>query len=443
MDILRATAGALQRALGPDLDRLGRDTGAIRRCRKFSGMTLLKTVVLTLLKSPAARTDDYVATAARLGVVVTPRAIDKRFTPRLAAFLRAALERLLPQAIAAAPAAIPLLGKFTAVLVGDSTTVALPDADADEFPGCGGKSGAGKAAVKIQVVWDLVAGRLTRLLLEPGRLHDTNSAAVAEPPPAGSLTIRDLGYFDLSRFRAWAAGGAHWLSRWQPGTRVFDPDGRPLELLERLRRHPPGTPFDAAVSLGAAERLDCRLIALRAPQEVAARRRRQAYRKAQKHGGVPSREHLAWCDWTVFVTDCPADLLSWKEVVVLYRARWQVELLFKLWKSGNRLATPPGSGSPGRRLADVWGKLIAVVLQHWLLLTTSWPDARRSLWKGAAVIRDWVVSLSEAWGDLDQLAAVIDRVRVEVAAVARVNARGKHPSSFQLLLNPELLDWHC
>ena len=32
------------------------------------------------------------------------------------------------------------------------------------------------------------------------------------------------------------------------------------------------------------------------------------------------------------------ELLTWKEVVVLYRARWQKELLFKLWKSHNHLA---------------------------------------------------------------------------------------------------------
>jgi len=61
--------------------------------------------------------------------------------------------------------------------------------------------------------------------------------------------------------------------------------------------------------------------------------------------------------------------------------------------------------------------------------------------EGAAVIRNWVVNLSEAWDDVDRLAAVIGRLGVEVAAVARVKARGKHPSSFQLLLNPELLDW--
>jgi len=48
--------------------------------------------------------------------------------------------------------------------------------------------------------------------------------------------------------------------------------------------------------------------------------------KAQKHGRVPSREYLEWQDWTIFVTNCEPELLTWEAVVVLYRARWQIEM---------------------------------------------------------------------------------------------------------------------
>ena len=110
-------------------------------------------MVLTLLKSPAAKTDAFVATAAQLGVTVTAKAVEDRFTDTLVGFLRAGLEHVLGHALAADPAAIPLLDKFTAVEIADSTSVTVPDEYADEFPGCGGKSGSGKA----------VNDRLTRL----------------------------------------------------------------------------------------------------------------------------------------------------------------------------------------------------------------------------------------------------------------------------------------
>jgi hypothetical protein len=443
MSLIGTAARSLQTALGAALDAIGRRTGVIQRQRKFSGASLLKMMVLTLMKSPNAAIDDFVATAAQLGVTVTPQAIQKRFTDKLISFLRAALGHVLTHAIAVPPAAIPLLKRFTAVELGDSSTVTLPDQYADEFPGCGGKSGSGKAAVRIQARWDLLTGKLKKLLVEAGRRSDGQSEEAEDPVMRGALYIRDLGYFALSWFRKLATEGAFWISRWQQGTVVFDADGRPLDLLEALRRHPGDGPLDIPILLGAAERLACRLIALRVPQELADRRRQKAYEKARKHGRVPSPEHLAWCDWTILVTNCSVDVLTWKEVVVLYRIRWQIELMFKLWKSQNHLAANRTTWSAEERMAMFWAKLIAVVLQHWLLLTSTWSNPRRSHWKAARIIREWIVSLTAALDNVDQLIVTLEQMTATISAVAKQKLQQKCPSSFQLLLNPELLDWNC
>jgi len=443
MSIINQVAASLQTALGAPLDAIGRRTGVIQRQRKFAGASLLKMVVLTVLKSPNARSDDFVTTAAQLGVTVTPQAVEKRFTEPLIAFLRAGLEHVLEHAVAAEPAAIPLFERFTAVEIGDSTTITLPDDYRDEFPGCGGKADSGQAAVKIQTRWELRTGKLTKLLVEPGRCSDGQNAAAEDPVTSRSLLIRDLGYFCLKRFQEWDAAGAYWISRWQQGTTVFDRDGRPLDLLAYVRQHQGCGPIDVPILLGSVERLPCRLIVLRVPQEVADRRRQKAYEKAQKHGRVPSPEHLAWCDWTLLVTNCPADLLTWKEVVVLYRTRWQIELLFKLWKSHNHLAASRATWSAVERMAVFWAKLIGVVVQHGLLLTSTWSNARRSHWKAARVIRDWIVSLTGALDDLDRLIRVLEEMTATISAVAKQKLQRKHPSSFQLLLDPELLDWNC
>src|SRR5262249_42091810 len=166
-----------------------------------------------------------------LGVEVTPRAVEKRFNDKLGAFLREGLHRVMGQVVVASPVAVPLLEKFTAVDVGDSTTVTVPAEFADEFPGCGGKSASGKAAVKIQASWDLLAGRLKDLEIRPGRHSDSRALAAGAPAESGSLKVYDLGYFSLERFRRWATAGVYWISRLQPGTAVFDEDGSPLDLL--------------------------------------------------------------------------------------------------------------------------------------------------------------------------------------------------------------------
>jgi hypothetical protein len=443
MSIIDTVAKSLQTVLGPALDPIGRRTGVIQRQRKFSGASLLKMVVLTVMKKPHAKTDDFVATAAQLGLIVTPVAVDKRFTDTLSTFLRAGLGHVLTHAVTADPVALPLLEKFTAVEIGDSTTVTVPNEYAAEFPGCGGKTGSGRAAVKIQTAWELRAGKLTKLDLQPGRHSDAQSEAPDGPVWPGSLTIRDLGYFCLKRFRKLGQGGAYWVSRWQPGTSVFDAEGRPLELLAYVQRHWGRHPIDVAIVLGAEERLGCRLIVLRVPQEVAARRRQRAYERACKHGTVPSPEQLAWCEWTVFVTNCPAELLTWKEVVVLYRTRWQIELLFKLWKSHNHLAASRETWSAVERMAVFWAKLIGVVIQHWLLLTSTWSNPRRSHWKAADVIRQWIVSLTRVLDDIDALVGVLVDMTTMINAVAHKKSQKKSPASFQLLSNPELLNWSC
>jgi hypothetical protein len=188
-------------------------------------------------------------------------------------------------------------------------------------------------------------------------------------------------------------------------------------------------------------RLPCRLIAVRVPAEVASRRRQKIRKKARDHGREPSQEYLELQEWTIFVTNCDAELLTWKDVVVVYRARWQIELLFKLWKSHNHVAALEAVASPQRQMAVLYAKLIGVIVQHWMLLSAAWNDVQRSLRKAAAILRDWIVLLTSVLDDDGQLSDLLRRFGAAVAKTARVTRRRKHPSLFQLLKNPELLEY--
>ena len=442
MEIVGKVAATIQNVLGPEAEELGRATGVIQRRRKFTAVSLLRMLVLTLLRKPDAKATDFQSTAAQLGLDVTSTAVENRFTPQLVGFLRAVLERTVLRVLAASPQTVDLLNKFTSVRIGDSSTIALPDELADQFPGCGGILRAGLAAMKIHLLWDFLTGSILQLRITPGRASDATNPIAQEVAPAGSLSLFDLGYFCLDRFQNLTRAGAFWISRLQHGTSVFDAQGQPLALLQYLRQQTGSGPIDVSILLGVSHRMPCRLIALRVPQEVADRRRQKAYVKAQKHGRVPSREYLEWQDWTIFVTNCEPELLTWEAVVVLYRARWQIELMFKLWKSRNRLATHRAGAAAEEQLAVVYVKLIAVLVQHWILLTATWCECRRSLMKAAAIIADWVTLLIDALDDLDRLIAVLSRMKdVLLKAGARVQNRNIHPSLSQLLQNPILLDY--
>ena len=443
MEILRTAAHHLQWLFGSELEDLASGTGLIQRRRKFDAVILVRTLVLTVLKKPDPRPSDFRRTAGQLGLQASKAAIVGRFSDRLVAFLEKVLEQAVKRIIVAEPASLTLFQGFSAVLIGDATTIPLPDRYAEQFPGCGGTAGSGRAAMKVQVLWDLLHGSLRRMVVQEGKSSDSLSPIAHEEPPRGSLSLFDLGYFDLARFRRLIGAGAHWISRLQSGVTVYGGDGRKLSLLDELqRRYEAGESMvDMPVLLGATDRLPCRLIAVRVPQEVAARRRREAHQKASKHGRAASAEHLRWQEWTIFVTDCAPEQLTWKAVVILYRARWQIELMFKIWKSIIGLTAHRPEASAEEQLSLIYTKLIAAIAQNWILVSATWSEGRRSLMKAAVALREWITTIAESLGDTERLIHTLSRV-AETLRGECVESRRKRPSSFQLLIDEELLEWY-
>src|SRR4051812_24951931 len=154
MTSMRTAAQALQQLCGADPEELAPQTGVIQRRRKFDAISLLRTLVFTALKHPVPKPADYKRTACQCGVDVSKAAITGRFNDQLIAFLTAVLDRAVARLLTVPTATRAVLQGFTAVYLGDSTAVGLHDDHAAEFPGCGGTAGAGRAALKIQLLWD-------------------------------------------------------------------------------------------------------------------------------------------------------------------------------------------------------------------------------------------------------------------------------------------------
>ena len=187
-------------------------------------------------------------------------------------------------------------------------------------------------------------------------------------------------------------------------------------------------------------RLACRLIAWRVPEELANERRRKVRQELlRKSGKEPTAERLAWCDWTILLTNVPEAMLTPEEAVVLYRARWQVELLFKRWKSQGLVAELSGS-TDVRQMVRVWSRLIAALVQHWLVVATAWGDPTKSLWKVCEAIRPFVGRIAAGLPSIDELTRALEDLCKAIAKTCRRNKRTK-PGTFEMLNNIELLDF--
>jgi hypothetical protein len=400
---------------------------------------LAKTFVLGFLQKPDASDEELAGIAVQCGANVSPQAIDQRHSPKLVKFFEELFRSTTKVVIGSAKALAPILERFTRVTILDSTTTTLPDSMEGEFRGCGGSYNGGKAALKLQTELDLRSGALTHLEIEAGRSPDSATSRQWAKHPPGSLRITDLGYFNLAVFAEMMLACVYFLSRLQFGTWVMRPDGVVVDILSWLSEQP-GRVVDQMVLLGKEQRLPCRLIAWRVPEEQANRRRQKLRKETMsKRGQEPSAERLAWCDWTILVTNVPADMLTPPEAIVLYRARWQVELLFKRWKSQGLVAKLSGS-TEVRQMVRVWARLLVVLVQHWLVVAVSWGDPTQSWGKVCEAIRHFVGRLIDALNELLELEQVLADLCKVTAKTCRRNKRSK-PGTVELLNDITLLDF--
>ena len=125
--------------------------------------------------------------------------------------------------------------------------------------------------------------------------------------------------------------------------------------------------------------------------------------------------------------------LSLDESLTLARLRWQIELLFKLWKSHGHLDKSV-SANEWRILCEFYAKLLAMIVQHWLLLTSCWGFPDRSFFKAAKTVRQPAFSIMIAIGDSSALLQSLSCLQNTLQHRYPINKSCKTLRNFQILL---------
>ena len=432
MTIITQVSQAMQQVLIETATKAAGETGFIQRQVKVTGANFCQTVVFGWLADPEATLAALCQTGVAVGLAITPQGLEQRFTRAASDCLYQVLQAALRKTIRSEAVAIPVLQRFNGVYIEDSSSVTLPAELTTVWSGCGGSGAASTGAVKLQVRWNVLQGELDGPHLTDGRTHDRVACELHHALPEGSLLIRDLGYWKLDALAAMAQAGCFWLSRAQAQTGFFDRNGRPWSQAAYVRQQT-GDSFDIPIALGLQKRLPARLVGFRVPPAVAQERRRKLKSASKRKGQTLSQERLALCAWSLFVTNVPPDLLAPEEILVLARLRWQIELLFKLWKSHGHIDTSR-SQKPWRILCELYAKLIAMLIQHWSFLIGNWTFPERSLVKAAATVRRHAINLALAVSDQVRLVDSFTILHACLAHGGRINKSVKTPRTFQLLL---------
>ena len=313
---------------------------------------------------------------------ISREALHQRFTASATAFLRHCLHTVLRHKLQTVPIRTNLLQPFARVLLVDSSSWDVSAKLGAVLPGSGGN--ASTANCKLQTAYDYKQGELTFLADTAGTVPDNR---YTDHLPAlvnkTDLVLFDQGYFKLTTVNALMAKGAFFLTRLFLDTTVHDGQtGKPLDLGQVLRAAP-GPTDERQVRLGQGrnQTYACRLVCLRVTAQVAQARRRRFKAHARRQGRTGSPRHVALCDWTLLITNVPEPWVPLDMVRALYTLRWQIELLFKQFKSILRVHQS-ATGNVHRLRCELYGKLIAAVWVqrlHAVANTALWNASRQEI----------------------------------------------------------------
>lgn len=288
---------------------------------------------LTMVSKQENTFDSWAAHITMLcGKAVSRQAVEERMTPEAEAFVTQVLQDTMSEQAHAkiCKKQKGLLAFFKGIFIDDSTTISLPDELAQEFPGNISR-GKQKAQAKIHALYNIKEKTFDFLHIHSFSDNDQSlSANVLPHLKAGDLSLRDLGFMVLSVLKEFINQSIYFISRKGYKTNVYDiQTEKEIDLLKELRKK---KFIDREVHLGAKEKIPVRLVALPISTEQAAERRRKAKNDRDKRLNH-SDDYYELLGYSIYVTNIEKEICSAAEIYLLYKLRWQIEIIFKSWKS--------------------------------------------------------------------------------------------------------------
>jgi hypothetical protein len=155
------------------------------------------------------------------------------------------------------------------------------------------------------------------------------------PVQRGDLLLADRGYSNAAGVGTVRAAGGDVLVRWNSFSFPLKTvDGKPFEALKELNQLPKHGAREWAVSFThGGQKYTGRLCAIRKNAVATERAREKMRREARKKQKQVNDEALKLAEFVMVFTTVSSKELTARDVLELYRVRWQIELRFKHLKS--------------------------------------------------------------------------------------------------------------
>lgn len=347
------------------LDLLARSTGFIKRKGLITAFAFIYSVSFGFLGNGEIALIYLVAGLAKnFDIFVTAQALSKRINSSSSPkFLKKVFQQLLGAQIETGLKnhTSEVFHMFDHILLQDSTQIALNELLSDDFTAPGG--GGSTSGLKLDFVYDILNSFVCGVKMTCATVNDQSlSKEIVKYLKGSTLVIRDLGYFSLKCLKLIDAKGCFYLSRLSITAYAYldEKSKEPLNLLEHFKKNidTENKIINFDVYVGKEERVKTRLIAQKLPKDVKAQRTARYKREKKKE---PDPYYTEWCGYAIFITNIPIDMLSDDFIITLYKIRWQIELVFKSFKSNIEIDYMKGTNK-NRIECLVYGRLITLTM---------------------------------------------------------------------------------
>jgi len=319
-----------------EIHKMAIETGFCKRKSKLS-----PEVFFDMMFYVASLTENFSLEASisylesKYGIEMRKQSLDERFTEKTKTFVKTVLDRL----ISSQPSDILYVGDFLKnynhVRIKDSTKFNVPDNLAEHYKGSGGSGDCKKAGISIQYEFDLKTGiSLDLNITEAVRNDQKDAKETSENFCENDLVIRDLGYFSTSVLSKIAEKKAYFLSRLNANVSVYDENGKEFDF-EKLYGFMTKNGIEKCEKFVTVSnnKLPVRLFIGLVPYEVYNERIRRKQTEEKKKGRTMAERTKLLYHFNLFITNAEEEKLPFDKIMPLYWFRWQIELMFKNWKS--------------------------------------------------------------------------------------------------------------
>jgi hypothetical protein len=382
------------------LDTIARDTGAIKRKRKLGGRELLDMV---LFDGEQSFNGMSIQLMRKHGLDISKQALHHKHNCNMDQFVKKAFEKVI---------AIELPPEETQgieIRIKDSTKFALPAVMADAYPGT--KGDGMQAGASVQFEFEIKSGK-SDIKVTPANANDQDESHLDKSSiQAGVLYMRDLGYAHLSYMGNINKSKAFFINKLCPKTTIYVLKDDQYQKLELSKLTSMQGIFDQQVYIGA-DKMPVRIIIEPASKELKANRIANAEKYNKKKGHTTSEGFKERAGFNFIVTNLISEKYSAQLIQKLYHLRWQIELVFKAWKSFLKIHSFP-KGSVQRITSILYSKLIWAVLS-WKICRAIGKIGHVSVLKVHRLLASTKEELREQlWGMCSKWLTMLEKLNVK------------------------------